>query len=132
MDIGYGNDDPLVHSPPLLFDVENDPGEARALLPSHYDHIITIIMTLAAAHISTISPVKDQLITRNNLFALCCNILTDCVCDIEPPPPSPPVPPYAHAHAYTTLSSSSSSSPLWSSSRSPSSYNRTLVNVDNH
>lgn len=91
--IGYGNDDTLIHSPPLLFDVNRDPGESRPLSPLHYDHIITIMLQLASSHTSTVIPVADQLISRNTKYALCCNVLTDCVCDIEPPPPLPPIPP---------------------------------------
>jgi hypothetical protein len=102
--VGYGNDDTVVHSPPLLFDVATDPGEGISLNPLKYDHIIQRVTQLAAAHVATVIPVDDQLVHNDPSFALCCNILNNCVCDIEPPPPPPlHLPPHCPTHIIPPL-----------------------------
>ena len=53
----------LVHTPPLLFQLDQDPGEQWDLAAKHPD-IVATLTALAEAHQLTIEPVKDQLAER--------------------------------------------------------------------
>jgi len=57
-------DDPMVeHDPPLLFNLEIDPGERRNVAAEHPE-VIPRLDKLVAEHRRTVKPVKDQLAER--------------------------------------------------------------------
>jgi arylsulfatase A len=57
---GYGDDAPLAHDPPLLYDLDLDPGE-RFDVAAHHADVVDRISRLVEAHRATVVPVPDQL-----------------------------------------------------------------------
>jgi hypothetical protein len=57
---GYGGDAPLAHDPPLLYDLELDPGERFDVAARHPD-VLEQISRRVAAHRASVVPVPDQL-----------------------------------------------------------------------
>lgn len=58
---GFGSDPAEAHDPPLLYNVETDPGEKFNVANQHPD-IIAQIRKLADEHRKTVTPVEDQLV----------------------------------------------------------------------
>jgi arylsulfatase A-like enzyme len=57
---GYGQPKPDAHDPPLLFDLESDPGETFNVAGNHSD-VVADILAEIRAHRATVVPVKSQL-----------------------------------------------------------------------
>jgi arylsulfatase A len=57
---GYGPDGPVVHDPPLLYQLEEDPAERFDLAAEHPD-VVARIRERVAAHRATVEPVPNQL-----------------------------------------------------------------------
>jgi arylsulfatase A len=57
---GYGPDGPVVHDPPLLYQLEEDPAERFDVAARHPD-VLRRIEELAEAHRRTLEPVPNQL-----------------------------------------------------------------------
>jgi arylsulfatase A len=60
---GYGGEGPVAHDPPLLYDLELDPGERFDVAAQHPD-VLERIKRRVAAHRATVVPVPDQLAIR--------------------------------------------------------------------
>lgn len=56
----YGQDPEVAHDPPLLYDLEQDPGE-RYDVATRHPEIIAAIRKIAAEHAKTLQPVENQL-----------------------------------------------------------------------
>jgi arylsulfatase A len=59
----YGSDAEKAHDPPLLYDLDQDPGERWDVAARHPD-VIEGIRKAAAAHARTVQPVVNQLVPR--------------------------------------------------------------------
>lgn len=59
----YGPDPEVAHDPPLLFNLDEDPGESFDVAGRHSD-VIAAIRAVAAAHARTLVPVENQLTKR--------------------------------------------------------------------
>ena len=57
----YGPGKPEPHDPPLLFDLETDPGESTDIAANHAD-VIEQIKAAVEKHKATVKPVKNQLV----------------------------------------------------------------------
>jgi arylsulfatase A len=57
---GYGGDPPVRHDPPLLYQLEDDPGERFDVAARHPD-VLERIRRRVKAHRATVKPVPDQL-----------------------------------------------------------------------
>lgn len=57
---GYEQPEPIVHEPPLLYDLQTDPSERYNIADQHPE-IIKEIQGLLEAHIGSIEPVENQL-----------------------------------------------------------------------
>ncbi len=57
---GYGSDQPVTREPPLLFDVDSDPGE-RFNVATNHPAVLAEIARAVEAHRATVKPVKNQL-----------------------------------------------------------------------
>jgi len=57
----YGADPEVAHDPPLLYDLDQDPGEKYDVAARHPD-VIAAIRALASAHARTVQPVENQLV----------------------------------------------------------------------
>ncbi len=57
---GYGQAQPDAHDPPLLFNLEVDPGESFDLTKEHPDVVVDLLKEVAK-HRATVTPVKNQL-----------------------------------------------------------------------
>jgi len=57
---GYGPDKPAPHDPPLLFDLENDPGESFDVADRHAD-VVARITAAVEKHKATLKPAPNQL-----------------------------------------------------------------------
>jgi arylsulfatase A len=57
---GYGEDAPVAHDPPLLYQLEEDPGERFDVAARHPD-VLDQIKRRVEAHKATVEPVPDQL-----------------------------------------------------------------------
>ena len=60
---GYGASKAEAHDPPLLYDLEHDPGEKHDVAAAHLD-VIERIRAIAARHRRTLEPVPNQLERR--------------------------------------------------------------------
>ncbi|MEO6788101.1 MAG: hypothetical protein ABI318_18400, partial [Chthoniobacteraceae bacterium] len=58
---GYGQPKPDPHDPPLLFDLDADPGESFNVADAHPD-VIAEINAAVEKHRATVKPVKNQLV----------------------------------------------------------------------
>jgi len=58
--LGYGGDAPVAHDPPLLYNLELDPGERFDVAARHPD-VVEKINRRVEAHRATVKPVPDQL-----------------------------------------------------------------------
>jgi arylsulfatase A-like enzyme len=58
---GYGPEKPQIHEPPLLFDLEADPGESFDVAAAHAE-VIEQIKAAVEKHRATVKPVKNQLV----------------------------------------------------------------------
>jgi arylsulfatase A-like enzyme len=56
----YGPDPEVAHDPPLLYDLDQDPGE-RYDIASRHPEVIAAIRRIAADHAKTLRPVENQL-----------------------------------------------------------------------
>lgn len=70
----------MSHDPPLIFNVEADPGEAFSLLVGDYSHVIERVNAAVIEHKSTIVPVDSQLGRNNVNLQPCCNP-HNCTCN---------------------------------------------------
>ena len=61
----YGPDAEGAHDPPLLFNLDEDPGESYDVAARHPD-VIAAIRRMVAAHTATLTPVQNQLVKRAN------------------------------------------------------------------
>jgi len=61
----YGPDPEVAHDPPLLFNLDEDPGESYDVAARHPD-VIAAIRRMVAAHTATLTPVQNQLVKRAN------------------------------------------------------------------
>jgi len=68
------------HDPPLLFNVDVDPSEAYPVNTTTQPQLMQEIYAAVAAHNATVVRVKDQLLERNPVYALCCDIERGCFC----------------------------------------------------
>jgi len=59
----YGDDPEVAHDPPLLYDLDQDPGEKYDVSGAHPE-VLSALRRLAAAHARTIVPVENQLTRR--------------------------------------------------------------------
>jgi arylsulfatase A len=59
----YGADAEEAHDPPLLYDLDQDPGEKWNVAARHPD-VLETIRKVAAAHARTVVPVENQLVPR--------------------------------------------------------------------
>jgi arylsulfatase A-like enzyme len=59
----YGGDPEVEHDPPLLFDLDQDPGEKYDLAARHPD-VIAAIRRIAAEHARGVQPVENQIQKR--------------------------------------------------------------------
>ena len=59
----YVKDAELAHDPPLLYDLDQDPGERWDVAARHPD-VIEELRKIAAAHARTLQPVENQLVPR--------------------------------------------------------------------
>jgi len=59
----YGDDPEVAHDPPLLYDLDQDPGEKYDVSGAHPE-VLFALRRLAAAHARTIVPVENQLTRR--------------------------------------------------------------------
>jgi arylsulfatase A len=59
----YGPDPEVAHDPPLLFNLDEDPGEHFDVAARHPD-VIAAIRRIAAEHTRTLAPVENQLTKR--------------------------------------------------------------------
>jgi arylsulfatase A len=62
----YGSDPEEAHDPPLLYDLDQDPGEAWDVAARHPD-VISVIRKIAAEHARTLVPVENQVAKRSGL-----------------------------------------------------------------
>jgi arylsulfatase A len=56
----YGSDEPIVHNPPLLYDLSHDPGE-RFDVAANHPEVLADLATEVQRHRATVKPVKCQL-----------------------------------------------------------------------
>lgn len=70
----------IMHDPPLIYNINHDPGEQFPLNGSKYLDILTDVNDLVQAHISSIEPVDPQISNYNDDLQPCCNPPT-CVCN---------------------------------------------------
>jgi len=80
---GFGEDPPLAHNPPLLFDLNNDYGEQWPLNTTQpiYAQIVSTIEQQASAFSKSLIPGPPELdYVTGPQIAPCCNQETDCVC----------------------------------------------------
>jgi len=61
----YGPDSEVAHDPPLLFNLDEDPGESYDVGARHPD-VIAAIRRIVAEHTRTLAPVENQLVKRAN------------------------------------------------------------------
>ncbi len=59
----YGPDPEVAHDPPLLYDLDQDPGEKYDVASRHPD-VITALRRVAAEHAKTLRPVENQIEKR--------------------------------------------------------------------
>lgn len=59
----YGDDPEAAHDPPLLYDVDQDPGEKYEVADRHPD-VVAALRRLAADQAKTLAPVENQLEKR--------------------------------------------------------------------
>ncbi len=59
----YGDDPEVAHDPPLLYNLDQDPGERYDVAARHTD-VIATIRRIAADHAKTLPPVENQLVKR--------------------------------------------------------------------
>lgn len=57
---GYGGEDPTIHDPPLLYNLEHDPEEEHDIAEDHPE-VIRQIRTAVDRHRDSIEPAVDQL-----------------------------------------------------------------------
>jgi len=80
------------HDPPLMFQLEKDPGELYPLSPKseEYTHALAVILEAKAEHEATLTPVPNQIGMGNDKrYGQCCNRnsqekypdLPECTCD---------------------------------------------------
>jgi arylsulfatase A len=60
---GYGGDAPVAHDPPLLYQLEDDPGE-RFDVAARHPNVLEQVRKRVEAHKATVVPVPDQLAIR--------------------------------------------------------------------
>ena len=73
------NDDPEVyHSPPLLFNIENDPAEATPLNPDDYQDFIETVETLVEEHKNSIDWTFRLALTKDRSFRPCADPENHC------------------------------------------------------
>uniref|UniRef100_H2YNE7 Sulfatase N-terminal domain-containing protein n=1 Tax=Ciona savignyi TaxID=51511 RepID=H2YNE7_CIOSA len=68
------------HKPPLIYNIETDPGETHLLDPSNQQNVLEEVEARIKAHKATIVPVKSQLGNSREILKPCCNPPT-CVCN---------------------------------------------------
>ncbi|XP_075395477.1 arylsulfatase F-like [Tenrec ecaudatus] len=76
------------HSPPLLFDLARDPGEATPLSRDsepRYDAVLRTVDAALAEHLRSLRPVPQQLALNQDHVWLrpCCGVFPFCLCDRE-------------------------------------------------
>jgi arylsulfatase A len=81
---GFGADAPVYHDPPLLYNVDIDPGELYALNVTEYQSVLDGIVALVASHNATVQHVPSQMdpIDLTGDIAPCCDSASHpkCTC----------------------------------------------------
>eukprot|EP01094_Clydonella_sp_ATCC50884_P025709 TRINITY_DN6869_c0_g1_i1.p1 TRINITY_DN6869_c0_g1~~TRINITY_DN6869_c0_g1_i1.p1 ORF type:complete len:511 (-),score=111.70 TRINITY_DN6869_c0_g1_i1:61-1551(-) len=77
---GFCHDPPTWHNPPLLFNVNEDPGEQWELDPTDYQSVLQDINNAVAKHNSTMVKGVPQLNLLNPFVAPCCDHSNRCNC----------------------------------------------------
>ncbi|KAI8513334.1 hypothetical protein Bbelb_099730 [Branchiostoma belcheri] len=71
------------HDPPLLFNIDRDPGELYPLSVEHHREIITQILAAKAQHEANLVPGKAQCLETSTTLQPCCNP-PFCYCNYKP------------------------------------------------
>lgn len=76
----YCNEPPTHHSPPILYNVEQDLEEYWPLNHTEYEDVLAEIESAKAAHEAALIKGEPQLNKQNPLVAPCCDHETHCTC----------------------------------------------------
>jgi len=78
---GFGEEPPVYHDPPLLFQIEWDPSEKYPLNTTSYPDVLLAINQAVALHKATLIPGPPQLNPQDPFAMPCCHLLTECTCN---------------------------------------------------
>lgn len=74
-------DSTISHNPPLIFNVEEDPGESYPLDPNTHTDIINLVVAASNRHKNTIPPaIPSQFGMNDESLQPCCNP-PNCICN---------------------------------------------------
>lgn len=68
---GYGLDPPITHSPPLIFNVDEDPSEQYALDPKDHKDLIALVTAARDSHKRSVHMYPSQTGAQNLSYAVC-------------------------------------------------------------
>merc|ERR1712188_172107 len=79
---GFCREPATWHDPPLLFNLDEDPGEQFQLDAAEYEEVLDAITARVAEHNATMVKGVPQLNLLNPLVAPCCDHATKCTCNV--------------------------------------------------